>query len=569
MTEKLVILFISSLIALAAGFLPGISFVETAYQNLAWFFMLAIAVIVVIAISKSISGQNLRAWVADNSFVILISLAIVICATLLSPPEFRVLADETNLLGVSLEMHENLKTRLPLETLYFYHGMRNGISYKTEMRPPGYPFALSILHSLTGYRPENAFALNFALAWLTLLLAFTLVKRHTDRSCGIAGMILLAAFPVFVQCAGSAGFEMYNLALCLAAFNLMDLCLAGPAKTGTAIAVLLLLAFSRYESIVGIFCFLPLLLVLPETEAVCGSLGRRFKWVFPLLLVPAVWLRRLTWDIKSFQVENLEEAFALENVWANLIGYWQYFVTSGLNRFVGPLLLAVAMVGFVFWVKSFFAPAKNRNQKFFEIGLAAFFALHFAARLFYAQGNPMNAYTGRLALILLPVMVFLAVYALYRIQQSFSCMRSDSVIKLLPPIAAFLLLATSWPAASGCNGANSLALFREFRWVRQQLNRLAAGEETVLVCERPNLYVPMKYSAVGGDYARANADKIRQMLQISSYRRLIFIETINYKTGQSNMPDIAGLFAGLRAEVVFETQLTGVEKLKITSLSSE
>ena len=50
MTEKLVILFISSLIALAAGFLPGIDFVETAYQNLAWFFMLAIAVIVVIAI---------------------------------------------------------------------------------------------------------------------------------------------------------------------------------------------------------------------------------------------------------------------------------------------------------------------------------------------------------------------------------------------------------------------------------------------------------------------------------------------------------------------------------------
>jgi hypothetical protein len=79
----------------------------------------------------------------------------------------------------------------------------------------------------------------------------------------------------------------------------------------------------------------------------------------------------------------------------------------------------------------------------------------------------------------------------------------------------------------------------------------------------------MKYSAVGGEYARANANKIRQMLKISSYRRLIFIETVNYKTGQSNMPDIAELFTGLRAEVVFETQLTGAEKLKITSLSSE
>ena len=569
MTEKLVILFISSLIALAAGFLPGIDFVETAYQNLAWFFMLAITVIAVVAISKSLSGQNLRVWVADNSSVILISLAVVICATLLSPPEFRVLADETNLLGVSLEMHENLKTRLPLESFYFYHGMRSGISYKTEMRPPGYPFALSILHSLTGYRPENAFVLNFALAWLSLLLAFVLIRRRAGHTWGVVGMLLLAAFPVFVQCTGSAGFEMYNLALCLAAFNVIDLCLAGQAKTGAAIALLLLLAFSRYESIVGIFCFLPLLLVLPETEAAHGSLDQRFKWAFPLLLMPAVWLRRLTWDVKSFQVENLEEAFALENIWANLIGYWQYFVTSGLNRFVGPVLLAVALVGFLLWARSFFTATKGRNQKFFEIGMAAFFASHFAARLLYTQGNPMNAYTGRLALILLPAMVLLVAFALYHIRQSFNNMQTDSNVKLLAPGIAFLLLFTSWPATSGYNGANSLALFREFRWVRQQLNRLAIGEETVLVCERPNLYVPMKYSAVGGEYARANANKIRQMLKISSYRRLIFIETVNYKTGQSNMPDIAELFTGLRAEVVFETQLTGAEKLKITSLSSE
>lgn len=562
MNTNLIILAISSILALVAGFVPNLEQSEYLYQNLTWFFMLAIFVLACAASIKVVRGFDLAANFARHWPAALLALVIVTAAALLSPPDFRILADETNLLGVSLEMHDTLKTRLPLESLYFYFGQRQGISYKTEMRPAGFPFALSLLHGLIGYRTANPFIMNLGLAWLALLLMYLLTTRQAGRAYGLLAMLLLAAFPAFVQSACSAGFEIYNLMLALALLLLLDLLIAGRAGAEAVVACLLLLAFSRYESVLGVVCFLPFLLYhegSPEAKP-----ANWLIWAFPLLLIPALWLRRITFNPTSFQVSDIGQAFSLANVNDNFLGWLTYFTSFEYSRLIGPFMLAMLPLGLLVWLLNTTAAGQTFKQRFFAGSVGLFFCVHLLARLFYTQGNPVNPYTVRLVVIMLPAMVWLALAVLRRAEKFWAVAGRQPMLQA--GCLAVLLLVLSWPAASGSKITGMLALFREFRWVRQELELINAGEETILICQRPTMYVPLLHSAVGPKYALENAGKIMEMLNIAAYNRLIFIESINYRSGKSSMPPIPAEFSTLKSEVIFETQMTGAEKLKITLL---
>ena len=574
MQRKIAVLVITSIIALLAGFVPEMATTGFYYQKLSWFFMLAIAVSVVVSFWGAVRQVIWSEWFLRHKAVFLGALLLTGCAVLLSPPDFRILADETNLLGVSFEMHRGLQTRLPLEGLYYYHGMFEGLTWKTEMRPSGYPFLLSLIHGITGYRPGNAFALNLGLAWLSLVLMHFIVAGYAGRMWGRAAMILLAAFPAFVQSTCSGGFEIYNLFLALLLLFMTAKMVEGRVGAAPVLAVLLLLAFSRYESIIGCICFVPLILFLQSSGAAGQNAGgsesarHLLVWAFPLLLVPALWLRRLTFNAGSFQVQNLDDAFAAANFLLNAEGWVKYFTLPEFSGFVGPITLALAVVGLILRLKTAGSPAVSARMKVFEISTGVFFLLHLLVRLFYTQGNPMNPYTARLVVIMLPCLVFLAIAAAVRVAnlQKRSAETASGLSAGMLAFA-FLLLVVSWPAASGSRGTNNLALYREFKWVRQQLARLNAGEESILVCPRPTLYVPLGFSAIGPEYLTANAAKIRKMLEICAYNRLIFVEAVDYKTTRSNMPSLPAELSDLKAEVLFETQMTGSEKLIITSLT--
>ncbi len=563
MKIDLAVVVISTILAILAGILPDLAQTEAFYQNLTWFFMLAIMILAAASLVSAVAAFDLRQICRRHWPAGILAMLLVAGAALVSPPDFRILADETNLLGVSLEMHENLKTRLPLEALYYYQGLRDGITFKTEMRPAGYPFALSLLHGLVGYRVANPFALNLLLAWVALILLYLLVQKHAGKIYGIVAMLLLAAFPAFVQSVCSAGFEIYNLALGLALLIAVECFADRRVGAGVVIALLLLLAYSRYESILGVVCFLPFILYY-RSDADSGLSGRAI-WSFPLLLVPALWLRRLTFDTGSFQVKNIEDAFSVANFLPNLSGWIEYFTSIEYCRFIGPMLLAVFPVGLILWLVSLSDAAKICQRRILEIATGLFFALHLVARLFYTQGNPVNPYTSRLVVMLLPALIILFLHALAGISRWKNPVGQKSIVAVG---FAFLLLITSWPAVSGIRVTNWIALFREFKWVRQELLRLNAGEESILVCARPTMYIPLRYSAVGAKYLVEKAGKVKEMLELAAYNRLILIESINYKSGRSNMPTVPAELASLKTEIVFETQLTGAEKLRITTLTT-
>ena len=72
---------------------------------------------------------------------------------------FKILMDEVMLLGTSMGMHFDKHPLVPVRA-HDLQGAFQLLDGQLDKRPLFHPFLVSILHDLTGYRPENVFALN-------------------------------------------------------------------------------------------------------------------------------------------------------------------------------------------------------------------------------------------------------------------------------------------------------------------------------------------------------------------------------------------------------------------------
>lgn len=58
---------------------------------------------------------------------------------------------------------------------------------------------MSVLHDLTGYRPENVFALNTVLTFGLLGLAYLTGRNIGGRGAGAVAVLLLTSLPLLAQ----------------------------------------------------------------------------------------------------------------------------------------------------------------------------------------------------------------------------------------------------------------------------------------------------------------------------------------------------------------------------------
>jgi hypothetical protein len=91
---------------------------------------------------------------------------------------FKIIMDELMLLGTSMAMHFDKTVLTPLRGNDI-QGAFMIIEGIVDKRPLFFPFLVSLLHDVSGYRPENAFVLNAALTFMLLGLVFV-----TGRALG-------------------------------------------------------------------------------------------------------------------------------------------------------------------------------------------------------------------------------------------------------------------------------------------------------------------------------------------------------------------------------------------------
>ena len=204
------------------------------------------------------------------------------------PFGFKIIMDEIMLLGTSMSLHFDKLVRVPLRG----HDLQGAfviVDGFVDKRPDFFPFLLSLVHDVTGYRPENAFALNAALAFVLLVLVYALGRTTAGRWPAVVAVLLFSGLPLLAQNATGGGFDLLNLVMIALTLWLAQrfVVTREPPELSALCLATVLLAQTRYESA---------FYVVPCAALILWAWWRERRLVFswaaafaPLLLLPVPW----------------------------------------------------------------------------------------------------------------------------------------------------------------------------------------------------------------------------------------------------------------------------------------
>jgi len=243
----------TSVLAIVLGFFAVPDFAAIVLVSKAGFWFVLLAFALFLHALWGAFGAEVKAWrwrEADWASVAVIALGGVV---LLAHESFgfKIVMDEIMLLGTSMSMHLDKTVLTPIRgsDIQGTFAILDGLMDK---RPLFFPFLVSLLHDLTGYRPANALVLNGILTFVFLALVNATGRLLAGRVAGWIGVALFAGLPLLAHNATGGGFELLNLVMILATMLLGARFVAkrdGPTLTAFCFSAILL-AQVRYESVI-------------------------------------------------------------------------------------------------------------------------------------------------------------------------------------------------------------------------------------------------------------------------------------------------------------------------------
>ena len=287
-------------------------------------------------------------WVKNRKNWLPIVLVLIVWTMfqLCEDKNFKILLDEPVLVNTSRAMHYDRQALVVSNA----HRIDNILAAKgyVDKRPNFFPFLISIIHDLTGYRVSNAFYLNAFLALVLLGLTYSVTAQIAGRSAGILALGLLASVPLVWHQSAGAGFEILNLVMILLTLKVAIDFFQNPSNDKKLSALCLtavMLSQVRYESILFI---IPVAMIV----LMSWSLNKKISlpwgvWLAPVALIPVLWQQRVFnldpsfWEL--FTV-GLKEPFSLE--------YYNYNLSQALYFFFEwvrqmPNAPVVAWIGWI------------------------------------------------------------------------------------------------------------------------------------------------------------------------------------------------------------------------------
>lgn len=317
----------------------------------------------------------------------------------------KILFDEFVIQGTAYTMHATKQVSTIIRA-YNIAGTWVLIDPFLDKRPYFFPFLVSLVHDLTGYRLANIFAVNVALAWMLLALLYWFAREIAGRAAAILAVALMATLPLFGQNATGAGMDLHNLAMIALVACLGVVYLRAPSPDRLSLLVLgsVLLTESRYES--AIFSF-PVALIVGAGWVRAQKVILPWPVIIaPLLLVPCAWHSRvfaatpLFWQLQDGQTSP----FGLANILNNLRGDLAFLFNFGNELTNSWYLTIIGLAGlgwFLFlawnWLRSRPRPELPATA-FVAIAFGAGVAGHFGVLLFYWWARFDDVMASRFAL---------------------------------------------------------------------------------------------------------------------------------------------------------------------------
>ena len=356
---RLGLFVLSAAVALCFGFLLfPVPVAQAILRQGGYYFILVTFVWWVLAVWRCwppvppppVSPASRMPWVAAG-----LTAGLAVLAVTHESYRSKILYDEYVLQSTAYNLHY-FRENAAMVRGYEIQGVFLSTDSYVDKRPIFFPFLLSLVHDLAGYRLGNVFGLNTGLFVAVLGLIGWVGWRLNGWRGGLLAIGLLGSLPLFAQNATGAGMELLNLFMLLVMILTASAWLARPDERTLASLVLavVLLVQSRYESA---------LYVLPAGLII--GLGwwraRRLMitWTVlaaPLLLIPVALQQKVIsnspqmWELH----ENQTSRFSVDYLAGNLQGAFAFFTSTGLTQanslLLGPLgLVALVVVGWRLW----------------------------------------------------------------------------------------------------------------------------------------------------------------------------------------------------------------------------
>lgn len=330
-----------------------------------YWLMLFTFVLLLIALLRVVFSGAVNLKLKALSALYVISVSVILCV--LQEGNFKILMDEPVLAATALQVHEE-KEVMTVARAYNIEGEVYLLDAYLDKRPYFYPFLVSVLHDITGYRALQGVWLNRLLTPLLLGLLFVLASRLGGHYAGYLAVVLFATAPLLAMNVNGSSYELLNLVMLIA--TVLAAIRYFKAPDGASLNLLLLLTVllvqTRYESAVY---------VLPVGALVLWNWFREknctMTWtmvLLPLLLVMVPIQHGVVstenpelWDLKS----DTTAQFSLAYVPANLKHAWAYFFsleTEQPNSLLLSLLFIPALIAVVFNCRRMVQFSENSEQ---------------------------------------------------------------------------------------------------------------------------------------------------------------------------------------------------------------
>lgn len=362
-----------------------------------------------------IAARSWRAWMGPAALV----LGVTAFLHVHERHEFKIVMDEVVLQDTAMRMHFEREAAAMVHG-YDLAGNFTALHVYVDKRPLFFPFLLSLVHDLTGYRVGNAFGLNALLSVVFIALVFLVGRRLGGMPAGTVAVLLVASIPLVHQNVAGSGFELLNLVMILATLwlGMRYADRPGTNRLGAFVLASILLAQTRYESV---------LFILPVGIVILYMWWRQRKvdlsWpvmIAPLLLV-IVPLHFIAWTSAStsWQLNDgpgADTPFSPRFFYDNVGHAMNFFLCTDGTQPSSLLVSLLGVAGVGFFVLTFYREHRAifRTQPaqavfcIFMLGLL----VHTALMLCYFWGQFDDPIIRRLSLPshLLLILTFLFVY---------------------------------------------------------------------------------------------------------------------------------------------------------------
>ncbi len=577
MTNPLLVAFVSDrrcwLFALIAALACVLGFVAVPDQlaiklvsKVGFWFVLAAFVIWVRALWLTFSA-DLKAWswrTADWASIAVVALGGMV---LLAHESFgfKIVMDEIMLLGTSMSMHLDKTALTPLRGNDI-QGAFVIIEGIVDKRPLFFPFLVSLLHDVTGYRPANAFVLNGALSFIFLGLVFITGRMLAGRVAGWLGVVLLAGLPLLAHNSTGGGFELLNLTMILATLLLGVRWL--DKRDGNSLTAFcfsgLLLAQVRYESVIF---FLPVALLV----GFVWLRERRPIFTWPVIFAPLLMvhypLQHRIFDVRASAWEmgskpGYTTPFSVTYIPENLEHALKFLFDEAKNQPNSIVLSALGLIALPFFlllvIKRLRALAAEPSLSVAVVGFAVGFALQFLLLMCYFWGKFDDPVIRRLSL---PTHLALVVAVLAVLHQ----FKHPAVLRTLLALAGLALLGRSVPSMASHAYSQEYLPGRETAW-RREFMAAQPRPDYLMIDNDSTLWVTHRVSSTPTVVAVKRRDDIAYLMRNRIFSHVYVFQRlkIDPETGVKAIRDGDDLGAEFVLETVREERL---EAMSVTRIS--